>query len=323
MPSFRSSRTIRRAIQFCFTASCLYAGWRFLCFLDWTTGSRAAFTPRPAAIEGFLPIAALAGFKRLILTGSYDPVHPAGLTILLAAICGAFLFRKNFCGAVCPVGLASEFLGEAGKRIGLARSAPRFLDRWLGLIKYVFLAFFLASIFLFMDEASIRSFQASAYNLTADAHLLTLFTRPSATFLCVIGLLALAGLVFRNAWCRWLCPYGALLGLMGRAGPCSIQRDSKHCDGCGACRRACPVDIAPGRAARSTLCVACGQCVQACPNPGTLTLKFLRKPVPASAALVGGAAFFVGACLLAVFFGLWDSALPPHMLRALYAAALR
>jgi len=323
MVSFHSNKTIRRTIQLIFAAVCLDAGWRFARFLDWTADPHAAFTPRPASIEGFLPIAALAGLKRFLLTGVYDPVHPAGLTILLAALCGAFLFRKNFCGVVCPVGLASELLSEAGKRLGLARRAPRLLDRWLGAIKYALLAFFLVSIVLFMDEAAIQSFQTSPYNLTADAHLLRFFAAPSTTFLCVIGLVAAAGLVFRNAWCRWLCPYGALLGLLGRVSPCSVRFDRTHCDGCGACRRACPVDIAPGKAARSTTCVACGQCVQACPHPGTLTLRFFRKQAPAGAALAAGAAFFLGACLLAMALGLWDSGLPPHMLRELYAAALR
>ena len=322
MPSLPRNKTIRRTIQSFFAAECLYAGWLFVRFLDWTANPRAAFTPRPASIEGFLPIAALAGLKRLVLDGVYDPIHPAGLTIFLAAAIGARLFRKNFCGAVCPVGLASELLGEAGRRLGLARSAPRFLNRWLGLIKYALMALLLGSVLLLMDADSIRDFQASAYNLTADAHLLRLFVRPSTTFLCVLGLLAVAGLLWRNAWCRWLCPYGALLGLLGRASPCSVRFDRAGCDGCGACRRACPLDIPPGKAERSTLCFACGQCVQACPHPGTLRLHIFRKPVPSWAALLAGTALFLGICLLAMADGHWNAELPAQMLRGFYAPAL-
>lgn len=323
MKTTLSATAARRAAQSVFAALCLYAGWRFAHFLEWAAGSRAAFVPRPAAVEGFLPIAALAGLKNLILTGTYDFVHPAGLTILLLAMACAFVFRKSFCGAVCPVGLASDLLGRAGKRAGLGRGAPGFLDRLAGMIKYVLLAFFLVSIFVLMDPASTRQFLTSAYNLTADAHLFRLFLHPSGTFLAVLGGLCVAGLFFRNAWCRWLCPYGALLGLLGLVGPTSVRRDGETCDGCCRCRRACPMDIAPGRAARSPQCIGCGQCVEACPKPDTLTMRILAWKVSPYAPLLGGAGLFLGGCLLAMALGAWDSSLPMDMVRALYAQAMR
>ena len=318
-----SAKASRRAVQYFFATVCLYAGWRFAHFLEWTMDPRATFTPRPAAVEGFLPIAALAGLKNLLFTGTYDFVHPAGLTILLAAMASAFIFRKHFCGFVCPVGLASDLLSEAGRKTGLGLSAPRLLDRVAGLVKYVLLAFFLVSIFAFMDPASTRQFLTSAYNLTADAHLLELFVHPSNTFLAVLIVLGATGLVFRNAWCRWFCPYGALLGLLGFAGPCAVRQDKKACDGCGRCRRACPFDIPPGGAARSPQCVACGQCVHVCPKPGALSIRFLSRPVPVFVPLLCGLGLFLGACLLAMALGFWDSALPVDMLRSLYAQAMR
>ncbi|WP_243358094.1 4Fe-4S binding protein [Fundidesulfovibrio terrae] len=323
MVSIPSARAARRAVQYLFAAGCVYTGWRFLGFLAWTADPGAPFVPRPAGVEAFLPIAALAGLKSLVLTGAYDFVHPAGLTILLAAMACALVFRKSFCGFVCPVGLASDLVGAAGRRAGISRAAPRLLDRLAGAVKYLFLAFFLASIFVLMDAASARQFLASPYNLTADAHLLKLFMHPSGTFLAVLGFLVLAGAVFRNAWCRWLCPYGALLGLLGLAGPCAVSHDAQGCDGCGRCRRACPMDISPGAAARSPQCVGCGQCVEACPKPGTLRLRLFTRPVPRFTALIGGTGLFAGICLLAMALGGWEASLPVAMLRSLYASVMR
>ncbi|KAF0235118.1 MAG: iron-sulfur binding [Desulfovibrionaceae bacterium] len=318
-----TAKTARRAVQYVFAASCVYTGWQFMRFLEWTTNSQAAFVPRPAGIEAILPIAALMGLKNLILTGTYDTVHPAGLSILLAAMACSFLFRKSFCGFVCPVGLVSDLVGEAGKSGGLGRSVPKLADRLAGMVKYLLLGFFLLSIGVLMDPATTRQFMTSAYNLTADAHLLKLFLHPSNIFLIVLGVLLAAGLIFRNAWCRWLCPYGALLGLLGRVGPCSVKRDDVTCDGCGRCQRACPMDITPGAAARSTQCVACGQCVEACPKEKTLSLRFLNRPVSRFAGLVGGVGLFGAVCLTAMVLGGWESGLPVAMLRSLYASVMR
>jgi len=318
-----TAKTARRASQYAFAASCVYTGWQFMRFLEWTMNPQAAFAARPAGIEAFLPIAALMGLKNLILTGGYDPVHPAGLTILLAAIACSLLLRKSFCGFVCPVGLVSDLAGEAGKRAGLGRSVPRLADRLAGAVKYLLLGFFLVSIGVLMDPATTRQFMTSAYNLTADAHLFKLFLHPSNMFLAVLGVLFLAGMIFRNAWCRWLCPYGALLGLWGRIGPCAVKRDEDSCDGCERCQRACPMDIAPGAAAHSPQCVACGQCVEACPRQDTLSLRFLNRPVSRFTGLVGGVGLFGAVCISAMALGGWESGLPVAMLRSLYASVMR
>ncbi len=323
MPSTPIAKTLRRVAQCLFAAACVYTGWRFAIFMNWASSPGGPAVSRPAGVEAFLPIAALAGLKNFLFTGSYDPVHPAGLTVLLAALAAAFFFRKSFCGAVCPVGLISELMGKAGSRLGIARRAPGLLGWTLGAVKYVMLAFFVVSIFLLMDPAATRQFLTGSYNLTADAHLFRLFSNPSVRFLAALALLAVLGAVFRSAWCRWLCPYGALLGLLGLAGPSGVHHEASSCDGCGKCRRACPMDIPTGRAARSPECLGCGQCVEACTKPGALSLRFFGQEVPPWAVIACGAVLFTGVCLLAAMLGYWDNGLPPRMLKGLYAAALQ
>ncbi len=319
MPNI-SAKSLRRIVQYCFAALCLLAGWRFLAFLDWARGASDVFVPRPAGGEAFLPVAALVGLKHLLATFTYDPVHPAGLTIFLAALVTAWLCRKGFCGFLCPIGLASDCLGAAGQKLKLARSMPRLLDKIFGALKYLILGFFLVSIFVLMDRAAAEQFLNSAYNITADARLLALFTHPSPTLLTVLAVLALTGLIFRNALCRWLCPYGALLGLLGMAGPLSIRHSKDACTTCGRCRKACPYDIPVGQAGHSTTCVACGQCIQACPQTEALALTALSKPIPWQTAALASAAVFLGVCLALGVLGGWTSNLPPAMARALYGA---
>src|SRR5512137_1888623 len=112
---YRAIPAVRWGVQGLYLAFLLLVGWEFWRFHAQAVGTGPVTAARPPSVESFLPISALVGLKRFVLTGYWDPVHPAGLTILLAAIVGALLARKAFCGWVCPVGTISralEWLGE-------------------------------------------------------------------------------------------------------------------------------------------------------------------------------------------------------------------
>src|SRR5210317_763239 len=87
---------LRMLVQAAFATFCLYTGYRFYQFYLWALDRSETFVPRPPAVEAFLPIGALVNLKRLVLTGIYDGIHPAGLTIFISALVIAILFRKGF-----------------------------------------------------------------------------------------------------------------------------------------------------------------------------------------------------------------------------------
>ena len=105
--------SLRIAVQAGFTLFCLYAGYRFYLFYLWGTGQSDIYVPRPPSVEAFLPIGALVGLKRFLLSGHFDMIHPAGLTIFMAALVIGLLLRKGFCGWICPVGFVSNQIGRA------------------------------------------------------------------------------------------------------------------------------------------------------------------------------------------------------------------
>ena len=313
---------LRRSVRIVFAIVCLAGGLQLFLYLRHVSGLAGPAVARPPVVEGFLPIAALLGLKRLSLGEGYDFVHPAGLTILLAVLAASWLLRRSFCGHVCPVGFMSEALGRLGQRLGLGRRGARILDTPLRGVKFVILGFFLVQVGG-MDAASLESFVTSPYNITADARMLLFYRNPSGTALVVLAVLAALGLVFRNAWCRWLCPYGALLGLAALAGPTAVRRDPSACVGCGTCERNCPaaIPIRSKTAMRGPECLGCGQCVANCPVPGALNVRFLGRPVSWKTLCLGAAVVMFGAWLLALSLGHWHSALPASMLDALYARA--
>ncbi len=317
---------LRWAIQGTYLLFLLWVGGRFVRFVGEATGGGPIAAPRPPAVEAFLPIAALVGLRRLLDTGTWDDVHPAGLAILLGAIATAIAARKGFCGWICPVGTASRALEALGRRTLWRRRwprVPRALDLALSSIKYLLLAFFALAIFVRMDGAAVEGFLHGPYNLAADAELLAFFRSPSAAVAGTLGALAALSLVVKHAWCRWLCPYGALLGLASWASPLSVRRDPAACTGCQACTRACPAEIPVHGRLRvlSPDCTGCLSCVAACGTPDCLTVtrrgaRGLR-PLLAPSLVVGT---LLGAWALARLTGRWESAVPAEAFRRAYQA---
>jgi polyferredoxin len=320
---FRISR-LRIFVQAGFTLYCLYAGYRFYRFYLWTMHEAETYVSRPPSVEAFLPISAFLGLKRLVLTGQWDPVHPAGLTVFLAAIFIAFLLRKGFCGWICPAGFVSNLLEKIGKPIRVANRLPKGLDYPLLALKYLLLAFFLYVILLKMDLGAIEAFLYSPYNLAADAKMLQFFLHITPLALAVIGALLLVSLVVRNFWCRYLCPYGALLGLLAVSSPIRVRRNASRCIDCRKCEEICPASlrIAGAETVRQAECIGCMECIGVCPEKNCLTLQIPRKKqIPILAMPLAVIGVFGVFYTVAALTGHWHTAVPPDLLKRLYQSA--
>ncbi len=275
---------------------------------------------RPPGIEAFLPISALVALKPFLLQGRYDLIHPAGLTIFLAFMTGSFLFRKGFCGWICPVGTISNYVERMSGSLQLKRRIPPWIGFPLMGLKYVILAFFLFAIFIQMDLQQVSSFLFSPYNLAADAQMLRFFMAPGKIFLMVVGVLFLLSLFVRNFWCRFLCPYGVFLGILAFFGPVQIRRVPEECIQCGKCDQFCPagIRISSLETVRKVECIGCLECVASCPEecvrPGIGRKIFLPVLIiPAGTCAVLAVAWFLG-----VVTGHWHSHIPPEMFAKFY-----
>jgi polyferredoxin len=249
------SQLYRRSFQGAFLLLNLWLGTKFYFWVrQFELGSVDSHLHRPPGVEGWLPIAGLMNLKYWLLSGHLPQVHPAALFLLLIFLAMAFLFRKAFCSWLCPVGTISEYLWRAGKKMFKRNfHLPRWLDLPLRGLKYLLLGFFVWAISS-MSAAGIRDFMQSPYGLIADVKMLNFFRHIGETGLIVLGIFVLASVFIQNFWCRFLCPYGALLGAIRK--PASIAPNAQRhalqpCPSTNSCRFARSSALAAWNAWRS------------------------------------------------------------------------
>lgn len=317
----KNLKNLRLSIQSAFAIFCLYCGYRFYLFYLWAMGSSEILVARPPSVEAFLPISALVSLKRLLLTGVYDQIHPAGLTIFIAALLIGIFFRKGFCGWICPVGFASNLVEKLGLKLKTIWRAPVWLDLPLLSVKYLLLAFFAFLILLKMDLQAIEAFNRTPYNLVVDAKMLLFFIEPSNLTIWVMGFLVVISFFSRNFWCRYLCPYGALLGILALFSPVRIKRDRETCIDCHKCEKICPgsILVAKKNSVNSPECLGCLECVSACPVDDCLSVSvYGHKKLPPLLLPLGVLAIFFTLWAWAQLSGHWHSEIPLDVLKAYY-----
>ncbi|HEV2400396.1 MAG TPA: 4Fe-4S binding protein [Candidatus Sulfotelmatobacter sp.] len=325
------SQLYRRTFQVAFLLLNLRLG---VLFYFWVrgleTGAHIPAAARPAGVEGWLPIAGLMNLKYLLSTGHIPGVHPAALFLFLSFLSIAFLFRKAFCSWLCPVGTLSEYLWRAGRQIFRRNfQLPRWLDLPLRSLKYLLLGFFVWAVGN-MSADSIKEFMQSPYGVIADVRMLNFFRYLGETAAIVLAVLVVASVFIQNFWCRYLCPYGALLGLVSLLSPLRIRRSAEVCIDCAKCAKVCPSALPVDKlvSIKSAECTACMECVAVCPAKGALQLALpgrtsspQERRIPAWAVAAGIAVLFIGLVGYAKTAGYWNGNVPDYVYRQLVPQA--
>lgn len=326
------SQLVRRSYQAAFL---LLNVWLGAIFYVWVrgmeTGAATNLANPPAGIEGWLPIAGLMNLKYFLLTWRVPAIHPAAMWLLVTFLAMSFLLRKAFCSWLCPIGTISEYLALLGQKLFKRNFRIwRWLDIPLRGLKYFLLGFFLWAISS-MSATAIASFMQSDYGVVAGVKMLNFFRFLSASGLIVVGILMLASVFVQNFWCRYLCPYGALLGFASLLSPLRIRREPEPCIDCAKCAKVCPSNLPVDKliTIKSAECTGCLECVAICPAEGALHLALPQisapllqaskspRRIPSWAMAAGVAVLFFGILGYAKAAGLWDSHIPAAVYRQL------
>ncbi|MFB3776491.1 MAG: 4Fe-4S binding protein [Bryobacteraceae bacterium] len=260
------------------------------------------------AVERFFHFDPLLGLTTIVASRTFQAAFGFALiTIVVTALVGRYV-----CGWVCPLGSLLHFFSFLFAKLRWAK--PRIEQaghlRW----KYLILIFVLvASVFTldlagFLDPLSFlyRSFSTAVLPVASNSAeaVVDVLQRAGAPFPgerwteasqnlmiqttfrqgAAIGLLfsgvILLNLVRPRFWCRYVCPAGALLGVLARWHPVRLKAGADKCNGCRLCTLQCPSQAGPypDDQWRKAECFHCHNCASNCPQDE------IRFPLAAPAA---------------------------------------
>ena len=216
----------------------------------------------------------------------------------------SIIFRRAYCGYICPLGAMQELSSMAGKKF-LPRKLrnlklPRKLDRVLRYVKYAVLAMFVAGAALGAGHWMIKADPYIAYiNLFGGGNPLEKIQRNPTSFIFLAGILVFAFFLGKG-FCKYLCPAGAWYGLLSKISPNKITRHEENCVSCGLCSKTCPmdIDVANLKKVTSAECLGCRECIHVCPAEGALSAPVSKVEVNQILVPIAAAAVFSGSILL-------------------------
>lgn len=205
------------------------------------------------------------------------PLYMLGILLLFGALLG-----RAVCAFLCPFGLIQELLYKIPTK-KLRKSA---WTRRLTVIKYIVLVVMVIALplyFLMVNGVVTPAFckwLCPVGTLEGGIPLLLandgLRSQAGGLFfwkLFVTLAVIVSSIFIYRPFCRFLCPLGAIYSLFNRVAVFGVHLDKAKCTHCGACARACKMDV---RIVNDRECLRCGECVSRCPT-GAISCKLIKK----------------------------------------------
>ncbi|MFW6146292.1 MAG: NAD(P)H-dependent oxidoreductase subunit E [Planctomycetota bacterium] len=224
-----------------------------------------------------------------------DPAYTISIivtAIFLLPLIAALLVGRVFCGGVCPFGVIQDLMARKPLRV------PRWIDKPLRVLPWVYLAtavyFTVGGIVVFgVDlrvtpdflicrfDPFVAAFRAVDCRAATDGRWADVFVSSGLGWVWwAFGAMLALSVVVGRPYCRWVCPYGALLGLCSRAAWKPVTVMPGECNDCKLCDHdVCLYGAIENHAAVAAHCFACTRCYEECP------LEQQRRGLPVGPAI--------------------------------------
>lgn len=255
------------------------------------------------SVHALCPFGALESLYTLLFMGSFiQKIYSGTVVLLILTVIMAILFRRSFCGLLCPFGALQELFGRISRKVLKKRFImPTYIDKPLRYLKYFIL---LLTVGMAWHYGALWMAPYDPYS--AYAHLSAFTESIKEDPLAIIGFILLAvtvlgSFIYDRFFCKYLCPVGALYGIIGKLSPTKIERNADLCVNCKKCNKVCPVNIDVEKSEKiiSAECINCNECVLVCPKKGALEIKTAGKKIHPLTFLLIVIGLFFGTILVA------------------------
>ena len=226
-----------------------------------------------ASLHAVCPFGGVETLYTFVTSSIYvKKIHDSSLVLMSLSLLMAFLFGPVFCGWICPLGTVQEWVGKWGRKL-FRRRYNHFvagkIDRPLRFIRY----FVLVWVLYVSAMSGTLVFEAydpyfALFNFWSS--------EVAPTALLILGLTLGGSLFVERPWCKYACPYGAVLGVTNLFRVFSIKRAESTCKADGACSILCPMNIAVDKVktVRDHQCISCLECTSEAVCPVARTVVF-------------------------------------------------
>lgn len=230
-----------------------------------------------ASLHALCPFGGVVTIYQYATTGTFvQKIHESSFILMVIAFLAAILFGPAFCGWLCPLGSVQEWFGKIGRKIFKKKYnhfVPAKLDRVLRYSRYLVLLWV-----LYMTAISGQLIFADYDPYFALFNFWS--SEVAVSGLVVLGLTLLLSLFVERPWCKYACPYGAVLGITNLFRVFKIKREPTTCINCNLCTKQCPmnIDVANKTTIKDHQCISCLECTSeaVCPVADTVTLQIGR-----------------------------------------------
>ncbi|MDD2459423.1 MAG: 4Fe-4S binding protein [Eubacteriales bacterium] len=230
------------------------------------------------SLHSVCPFGGVVTLYSLITDGSYiQRIHASSVILAGLAVILSILFGPVLCGWICPLGSLQDWVSNLGRRLMGNRYnhlIPAQLDKILRQLRYGLLAWviYVTAVSGKLVFESIDPYYALFNFWTGEV---------AIGGLVILGITLVLSLFVARPWCKYACPYGALLGLFNKIRIFTIHRQASSCISCNRCNRDCPMNISVSTAGavRDAQCISCLECTsdRSCPVPETVTIELLPE----------------------------------------------
>ncbi len=224
-----------------------------------------------ASLHALCPFGGVVTIYQYVTVGTFvQKIHELAFALMLIGFVLAFIFGPVFCGWVCPLGTVQEWVGKWGRKLFRRRYnhfIPERLDAVLRYSRYLVLAWvvYVTAISGILIFANYDPYFALFNFWTGEV---------AWSALAILGVTLLGALFVERPWCKYACPYGAVLGLSNLFRIFKIRRVASTCKADGACSIMCPMNIKVDQVdvVHDHQCISCLECTSEaiCPVANTV-----------------------------------------------------